>query len=279
MIRYLNQQNVKIFTDWPQYCCRFQKRRSYVMSWGRLPDRRVCPWGREAPGAGDRGGESRQRLVAPPPPQYRQPGQGQDIAGDSLPRGPSDFFVDCSANASPSFIVTTSSWWGIRGHHVESGQDAWHPGIPESRRLLGYTSADLRSDYHDKMLTLYFSLFLQIWRQSTAENLLADLEGTKYDIGLMLLSAHIGAGLQYLKPKEEPRCLETREGWADQVCVREDATDWLDQFQRLLQHCQYAGVIRQLELSQVQDHVQQAILEGGKVGEKRNVQFTVTVHW
>ena len=129
------------------------------------------------------------------------------------------------------------------------------------------------------MLTLYFSLFLQIWRQSTAENLFADLEGTKYDIGLMLLSAHIGAGLQYLKPKEEPRCLETREGWADQVCVREDATDWLDQFQRLLQHCQDAGVIRQLELRQVPDHVQQAILEGGKVGEKRNVQFTVTVHW
>ena len=83
----------------------------------------------------DRGGESRQRLVAPPPRQYRQPGQGQDIAGDSLPRGPSDFFVDCSANATPSFIVTTSSLWGIRGHHVESGQDAWHPGVPEVARV------------------------------------------------------------------------------------------------------------------------------------------------
>ena len=223
MIRYLNQQNVKIFTEWPQYCCRFQRRRSYVMSWGRLPDRQVCPWGREAPGAGDRGGESRQRLVAPPPRQYRQPGQGQDIAGDSLPRGPSDFFVDCSANATPSFIVTTTGVYGAIMWSLDKML-----GTLESRRLLGYTSADLRSDYHDKMLTLYFSLFLQIWRQSTAENLFADLEGTKYDIGLMLLSAHIGAGLQYLKPKEWPRCLETREGGADQERVREDATDWLE---------------------------------------------------
>ena len=42
---------------------------------------------------------------------------------------------------------------------------------------------------------------------------------------LLSLSAHIGAGLQYLKPKEGPRCLETREGGADQERVREDATD------------------------------------------------------
>ena len=37
------------------------------------------PGGREAPGAGDRRGESRQRHMAPPPRQHKQPNQETNL--------------------------------------------------------------------------------------------------------------------------------------------------------------------------------------------------------
>ena len=133
------------------------------MIWERLPDRQVGPGGRAAAGAGDRGGESRQRLVAPPPRQHRQPGRVQDIAGDSVPRGP------------------------------RPGQD-WF-----LLRLFRKRTAQFQLKISGLIITRkcwHFTLVCFC----------------RFDVNRQLFKAEdlFGAGLQHLKPKEWPQCLETR---------------------------------------------------------------------